>query len=116
MRRAGDTFELKVNIVRGDYKEAVALAVEGIENLTVTNNVIGAGKTNVTMKVQLPASIEPAIPRHITVFGQARNRADAPRVKASTAPALRRMSPQMLYALPEFDESVAVGVKAAPPK
>lgn len=111
---SGKTFELKVTCARGDYKGPVTLAVDGIEGLVMTNNVIAEGKTNITMKVILPESLSPGTPSFLTVIGNAESdRSSEVRVRASTAPALRRRFPQLLYVPVELDGVIALGVTSA---
>jgi hypothetical protein len=103
------SFNLKVNITRGDYKGAVKLALEGIESLTWTNSVIGEGKSNVTLKVTVPESLPSASLKFFNVIGTAQRDGTEVRVRASTAPALRRWFPLMLYPPAEFDGEIALG-------
>lgn len=112
----GKTFDLKVSIARGDYKGAVTLALDGLpEGLMLTNNVIGDGKSNTTMKVTVPDSAVPATFQPFTVQGSAKRNGDEVRVRASTAPALRRRFPRLLYPPPELDGEVVLGVSAPQP-
>lgn len=110
---SGKTFELKVTCVRGDYKGPVTLAVAGIEGLVMTNNVIAEGKTNITMKVTVPESLAPGTPGFLIVNGDAERDRFEVRVRASTAPALRRRFPQMLYVPVELEGVIALGITEA---
>jgi hypothetical protein len=107
----GKSFDLKVTVTRGDHKGAVALGLEELpETFTFTNNVIAEGKTNVTMKVTVPETVTPGTWQTFSVFGAAKRDGKEVRLRASTAPALRRQLPLLLHPPPEFDEVVALGV------
>ena len=107
----GKTFDLKVSVTRGDHKGAVALALENFpEALILTNAVIAEGKSNVTMKVRAPESLAPGTWRTFSVTGQSAHTNDTARVRASTAPALRRQWPLLLHTPPELDGVIALGV------
>lgn len=107
----GKEFDLKVTVTRGDYKGAVSLALEGFaDSLIFTNHVIAEGKSNVTMKVTVPESFLPGSWRPFSVVGTAKRNGDEVQVRASTAPALRKRWPLMLYPPVEFDGVIALGV------
>ncbi len=109
----GKAFELKVTCVRGDYKGPVTLSIKSDSDaLTITNNVIGEGKTNTTMKVTVPENFAPALPRFFSVIGTATRDGAEMRVRASTGPALRRRFPQMLYLPVELEGVIALGLTA----
>ena len=110
----GQTFDLNVICDRGEYKGPVTLITEGIAGLTVTNNTVAAGKTNVTIRVTASASLKPAVPRLFRIVGTARRDDAEVRVQASTGPALRRIFPQLLYPPEELNGWIALGVMAAP--
>lgn len=107
----GKTFNLKVSIARTDYKGAVTLALDGFpEELMLTNNVIGDGKSNTTMNVTVPDSAVPATLRSFSVQGIMKRNGEEVRVRASTAPALRRSFPRLLHPPPELDGELVLGV------
>jgi hypothetical protein len=107
----GKNFELKVTAVRGDHKGAVTLGLEDSpETFALTNNVIAENKTNVTMRVTVPETLVPGTWRAFSVIGTAKRDGNEVRVRASTAPALRRQLPLRLYPPSEFDGEVALGV------
>ncbi len=107
----GKTFDLKVTIARGDHKGAIALALENFPDaLILTNTVIAEGKSNVTMKVRAPESLAPGTWKTFSIAGSGVRSNDTERVRASTAPALRRPLPLLLHAPPEFDGVIALGV------
>lgn len=109
----GKGFDLKVTVARSDYKGAVTLGLEGFpEPLTMTNNVIASGKSNVTMKVIVPEALTPGTWKTFSVIGTAKRNGEELRVRASTAPALRRELPLLLHPPPAFDGVVALGVTA----
>jgi len=109
----GKTFDLKVTCNRGDYKGSVTLMLDGVASLALTNNVVAEGKTNATIKVTVPETLVPAAPRFFTVVGMAQRDGAEVRARASTASALRRRFPQMLYPPAELDGVIALGVTAA---
>ncbi len=107
----GKTFDLKVSVTRGDHKGSIALALENFhEALILTNAVIAEGRSNVTMKVRAPESLAPGTWRTFSVTGQSTRTNDTARVRASTAPALRRQLPLLLHTPPEFDGVIVLGV------
>ena len=109
----GKTFDLKVSIARSDYKGAVTLALDGLrEGVVLTNNVIGDGKSNTTMQVTVLNSAVPATFRPFSVQGIVKRNGEEVRVRASTAPALRRKFPRLLYPPPELDGELVLGVSA----
>ena len=111
---SGKSFELKVTTIRGDYKGAVTLGLDGLpETFTLTNNIIAEGKSNVTMHVTAPDTLMPGTWRTFFVAGTAKRDGKEVRARASTAPALRRQLPLRLYPPPEFDGEVALGVTSA---
>jgi hypothetical protein len=106
----GKSFEIKVTVTRGDHKGAVTLGVDELpETFTLTNNVIAEGKTNVTMKVIAPETVTPGTWQTFSVFGAAKRDGQEVRVRASTAPALRRQLPLLLHPPPELDGVIALG-------
>ncbi|HTD65452.1 MAG TPA: PPC domain-containing protein [Candidatus Limnocylindria bacterium] len=109
----GKDVDLKVTVTRGDYKGAVTLALDGLAGaLVLTNNVIAEGKSNVTMKVTVPETFLPGTWTPFGVTGTAKRNGQEVRVRASTAPALRKRWQLMLYPLAEFDGVLALGVTA----
>jgi hypothetical protein len=107
----GKSFDLKITATRGDYKGAVTLGLDGLaETFALTNNVIAAGKTNVTMRVTAPETLAPGTWKTFHVIGTAKRDGKEVHVRASTAPALRRLLPLRLYPPREFDGEVALGV------
>lgn len=106
----GKTFDVKVTAVRDEYKGPVTLSLEGIDSLLWTNNVIAEGKSNATMKVTAPETFAPGAPRFFSVIGTATRDGSEVRARASTAPALRKQFPQMLYVPAEFDGEIVLGV------
>jgi hypothetical protein len=108
----GKTLDLKVSITRGDYKGAVTLGLAGLDSFTWTNHVIGEGKSNATMKVTAPATLPPGSMHSFSVFGTSKRDGTEVQARASTAPALRRRFPQMLYVPIEWDGEVTLGIVA----
>jgi hypothetical protein len=108
----GGTFELKVATSRREFKGPVTLRVVGLEGCTLTNNVLGEGKTNLTLKVTLPPTWSPATARVFAVEGYAERDGQSVIVRASTAPALRRRFPAWLHVPPHLEGSILLGVTA----
>ena len=107
----GQTFDLKVTTTRGDHKGAIVLALENFPDaLILTNAIIAEGKSNVTMKVRAPESLAPGTWKTFSIVGTGTRSNDTARVRASTAPALRRQLPLLLHTPPEFDGVIALGV------
>ncbi len=108
---AGKSFDLKVNVTRGDYRGAVTLGLENLaEAFVLTNNVIADGKSNVTMRLMAPDTLTPGTWQAFGVVGTVKRDGKEMHVRVSTAPALRRQLPQMLYVPPELDGEVALGI------
>jgi hypothetical protein len=106
----GKNFELKATTTRGDYKGPVTLALDGLPGAVLTNNVIAEGKSNVTMRVTIPETLAPATWTTFSVIGTSKNAERGERVRATTAPALRKQLPLLLQPLPDFDGVVVLGV------
>ena len=107
----GKSFEMKVTATRGDFKGAITLGVENLPGaFALTNNVIVEGKTNVTMKVTVPETLTPGTWQTLSIFGTAKRDGKEMRIRASTAPALRKQLPLLLHPPPEFDGVIALGV------
>jgi hypothetical protein len=109
----GKTFELKVNVVRGDHKGPITARVEGLPGAFIlTNNLIAEGKTNVTLRVSAPGTLVAGSWQTFFVLGRARREGREVRVRASTAPSWRRQMPLRLHPPREFDGEVTLGVVA----
>ena len=107
----GQTFDLKVTIMRSDQKGAIKLALVNFpEAIILTNGVIAEGKSNVTMKVRAPETLTPGTWKTFSVAGTGPRSNETAHVRASTAPALRRQWPRLLHAPPESDGVIALGV------
>ncbi len=107
----GKSFDLKVSVTRSDYNGAVTLALDGLtESFVLTNNVIADGKSNVTMKVTAPETLAPGTWQTFSVIGFPKRDGEPLRVRARTAPALRRSLPLLLFPPPELDGVIALGV------
>ncbi len=109
----GKEFEMKVSVARADYKGDVQLALAGVaEPWVLTNSVIAAGKSNVTMKVTVPDTFLPGEWKAFGVMGSAMRNGEEVQVRASTASVLRKRWPLMLHPPAVFDEEVALGITA----
>ena len=108
--RSGGQFELKVTAVRRDYGGPIVLALQGLRAAVLEGATIPAGKQETTLKVKLPGDL---IAGSIVDF-QVTGSADVPGGRAvataSTATALRRLLPRMLYPPEELDGLIALGV------
>lgn len=108
--KAGGSFDLKIVCSRNGFKEPITLAIPGIDGLSLSNNIIAAGKTNVTLLAHVPGGLMVAAPLRFFVIGRAGS-GEAPAVRARTsAAALRKVWPQLIYPPPGFDGWVALGV------
>jgi hypothetical protein len=107
----GKSFELKLTAARGEHKGAIRLALENfLGATTLTNAVIAEGKSNVTLRVRAPDTLAPGTWTTFSVTGSATRTNDSARVRASTAPALRRQLPLLLHAPVEMDGAIMLGV------
>jgi hypothetical protein len=109
---ARGAFKVKVNCVRSGFKGPVVLAISGLDGLTLTNNVIAPGASNVTFTATLPTNAVAATAHMFKITGMARSKTNAPVVTASTAPAWQKAFPQMLYAPSELESFVTLGITA----
>jgi hypothetical protein len=107
---AGGSFKLKVNCLRSGYKGPVALAMSGMDGVTLTNNIIAQAATNVTLTAALPKHLHTATAHLFRITGSAQSRTNAPAVTASAAPAWQKAFPQMLYVPLELEPFVTLGV------
>jgi hypothetical protein len=109
----GGTFDLKGNVVRGDYKGPVTVALEGLPTgFIVASNSVAEGKTNLALRVTAPETLVPGTWQTFSIAGVAKRDGKEVRVEASTAPAWRRQMPLRLHPPPEFDGEVTLGVVA----
>lgn len=111
--RARGEFELKVTASRRDYGGPIALAVEGLEPAALSGATMPAGKQEATLKVKLPADLPGGSIVHFRVTGSADVPGGRAVATASTAPALRRLLPRMLYPPEDLDGEIALGVRPA---
>lgn len=103
-----NAFEMKVGCARSGYKGAIRIGVAGLPILSITNNLIGEGKTNTTLRVLVPGGVGDRRLVHARIFGQNAVDRDAPVVFVNTTPAWRKRFPRMLFPPAEFDGRVAV--------
>jgi hypothetical protein len=108
--RPGGEVAMKVTAVRRDYKGEIAISVqsEGLE-LDLSGGTIGEGKTEAQIKLKAPAGIEQGIVREVKVVGKAAGSEGT--VVASTATALKKVWPRLLYPPAEWDGVVTIHVK-----
>ena len=108
---AGATLDLKVTCARRDYGGPVALSVEGITPASVEGATIPAGKQEATLKVKLPPDLPAGSIAHLRIIGTASAGGEEARVVASTAAALRKLYPKLLYPPDDLDGDIAVGIR-----
>jgi hypothetical protein len=114
---AGGTFDLKVSCVRRSYDGPIMLALAGAPSGFELKSPLLPAKTNETqMRVALPKNIDPGSIVHFGIIGYAKIGNAFFETQASTVPALRKLFPQMLNPLLEFDGLIGLGVKPTPPK
>lgn len=110
--KAGGSFELKVTAQRDEGFDApIALSVEGLwEGAKVEGAAIEAKKGDTTLKVTVPAGIEAGQWRHLRILGKAGEGGDAIEAEVDTAPALKKLFPEMPFPPAELKGLIAVGV------
>ncbi len=107
-------FQLKVTCTRRDYGGPVKLALEGLDAAALEGATIPAGKLETTLKVKLPASAKAGSITPFQVEGSAATDGAVFRTTASTAAALKRLFPRMLYPPKDFDGVLALGIRGEP--
>ena len=104
---AAATFEVPVTCTREGYTGEIKLAVDGVEGLLVEKGVIDTGKDSAKMRVKLPVDVRPGV-YGFRISGRG---GDAPPVRVSTAPALKKLWPTMPYPPGELDGWIGLGVR-----
>ena len=113
--KPGGEFEIKVTCARRDYAGAVTLSLEGLTPGRLDGATIAAGKPDTTLKVKLPPDLTPGTLIPFKIVGTANMNGAEFRAAASTAPALRKLFPRMLYPPEELDGTIALGVRGTNP-
>jgi len=108
----GAEFSVPISCTRYDFSEKIALEFPGLpEGFTFENATIEEKKTNVTVKIKVPADAAPGTLLAFSVVGSAQQK----QVAASTMAAIRRDRPLLLNPPPELDGVVVLGVTGADP-
>lgn len=112
----GAPLKIKVTVRRRDYNGPVTLSVEGIDGLTVADNVLaeGAGETQLT--VTPPAACAPGSIKHLRIIGAAKIGETEVRVPASTQDALKKTLNGLPYPPDVLDGLVALGISSPKPE
>jgi hypothetical protein len=110
----GGTAEIKITPERHGYDGPIQLSVEPTDlGLALEPNEI-SGKTNsTTLKLRLPATLQPAELVHLRITGRAQIDGRDFTAIASTRPALRKLFPHIPWPPPELDGWIGL---AATPK
>jgi hypothetical protein len=110
-------FEIKVTAARGEYDGPITLSLDGLDNdYVLGNNIIAEKKNETTLKVTIPARVEPGQWFHFTIAGKAQVNESNFETTAGTMPALRKLFPLLRYPPVELDGLIALGIKASAPK
>ena len=108
---AGGSFEIKVTPERRDYDGPITLALDGAgEGFEIVTNVITAKTNATTMKVNVPATLQPGDLIHFKITGHAKIDGHDFVTTASTRPALRKLFPHLLWPPAELDGWIALGI------
>jgi hypothetical protein len=108
----GAEFSVPVSCARYDFSEKIALVFPGLpDGFTFENATIEEKKTNVTVKIKVPADAAPGTLLAFSVVGSAKQK----QVAATTMAVLRRDRPLLLHPPPELDGVVVLGVTGADP-
>ena len=108
---AGGSFEIKVTPERRDYDGPITLALDGAgEGFEIVTNVITAKTNATTMKVNVPATLQPGDLINFKITGHAKIDGHDFVTIASTRPALRKLLPHLLWPPAELDGWVAPGI------
>jgi hypothetical protein len=111
------SFEIKVTAARSEYEGPVTLSLAGLgDDFVLENNVIAEKKNETTLKVSIPARVEPGQWFHFTITGKARVDDSDFETTAGTMSALKKLFPLLRYPPAELDGLVALGIKASAPK
>lgn len=109
----GGSFTVKVNVTRRDYPGPITLAVTGLSDVHVADEVVNEKGTSATLQVTLPESATPGSLAHFRIVGRARIGESEVQAVARTTPALKKLFPTMPISPRLLDGSIALGVKAA---
>ena len=109
----GGSFEIPVKPARRDYDGPITLKIVGLDpRFWITNNVI-TGKTNETkLRVTVPSDVEPGAFWQFVIVGRAEFGGTLLESRASTAPAMRKLFPEMPFPPDALDGLIGFGVSA----
>lgn len=112
---AGGTFEIKVSAARRDYDGPIALSLaDPGSGFTLEDAVIPEKKAEITLKVKVPANLQPGSQLTFSIVGRARI-ADADfETRADTLGAMKRQWPLLRYPPEELDGWIGLGIKSGP--
>lgn len=106
----GGVFVAKVTSRRFDYNGPITLAIEGVDGLTLANNVIAEGQNEVVLQATAPAALEPGQWRNIGVVGRAKIGETEVVRRAETSAALKGQFSGLPFPPKTLDGIVGLGV------
>jgi hypothetical protein len=111
--KSGETLELKVLCTRRDFDASVRLELVDAEanGLETLDGEIPAKKNEGVLRIRASADLEPGSLRLVRVVGRAMIGTQERVVRASTAPALRKLLPRARPLPPGLDGIVAIGIR-----
>ena len=92
----------------------ITLAVVGLDGVTLADEVIKEKATNGTLKVTLPETATPGSVTPFRIVGKAKVGERETQAIVRTAPALKKLFPNLALPPRELDGLIALGVKAKP--
>ena len=110
----GGSFTVKVTATRRDFTGPITLAVVGLDGVTLADEVIKEKATNGTLKVTLPETATPGSVTPFRIVGKAKVGERETQAIVRTAPALKKLFPNLALPPRELDGLIALGVKAKP--
>ena len=110
----GGSFTVKVTATRRDFTGPITLAVVGLDGVTLADEVIKEKATNGTLKVTLPETATPGSVTPFRIVGKAKVGERETQAVVRTAPALKKLFPNLALPPRELDGLIALGVKAKP--
>jgi hypothetical protein len=113
----GGSFEVPVKPARSGYDGPITLNVVGLDSgFSVTNNIITAKTNETKLRITVPFDIRPGALWQFVIVGRAEIEGTVVEVRTSTAPALRKLFPQMVFPPEALDGLIGLGVSAPPNK
>jgi hypothetical protein len=115
--QSGGEFTLKVTATRRDFKGPISLTVHGLDKgFDLENDTIPTDKNETTLKIKLPASLAAGSVRSFSITGHAKVGEAEHSALASTAAALKKLSPSMPFPPRQLDGLIGLGVTSLPVK